>query len=144
MLLSTLTGGCHCGNIQLELTLTRAREAYNPRACDCDFCTKHSAAYLSDPKGSLTIHIKDGARAGKYRQGNAIAEFLICTHCGVLVGVTYENEGRLFGAANARAIQGGKGFGPEQPVSPKSLSADQKISRWQDVWFPDVIITALN
>jgi hypothetical protein len=139
---STLTGSCHCGNIQLELGLTRAPETYNPRACDCDFCTKHSAAYLSDPQGSLAIRIKDESKVGRYRQGNAIAEFLICTHCGVLSAVTYENEGRMYGAANARAIQGGKGFGPEQTVSPKTLSADQKMSRWQDVWFPDVSITA--
>lgn len=133
-----LTGGCHCGNIQLTLELTRAPETYNPRACDCDFCTKHSAVYLSDPKGSLTIRIKDDSKVGKYRQGNAIAEFLICSNCGVLAAVTYENEGRVYGAANARAIQGGKGFGLEQPVSPKTLSADAKMSRWRDVWFPDV------
>lgn len=139
---SKLSGSCHCGNIQLELELTRAPETYNPRACDCDFCTKHSAAYLSDPKGSLIIRIKDENKVGKYRQGNAIAEFLICSNCGVLAAVTYENEGRLYGAANAKATQGGKGFGPEQPVSPKTLSADQKMSRWQDVWFPDVTITA--
>lgn len=140
--MSTLTGGCHCGNIQLELVLTRTQDTYNPRACDCDFCTKHSAAYLSDPKGSLAIRIKDESKVGRYRQGNAIAEFLICSNCGVLAAVTYANEGRLYGAANARAIQGGKGFGPEQTVSPKTLSADQKMSRWQDVWFPDVRVTA--
>ena len=142
MRLSTLTGSCHCGNIQLELTLTRAPDAYNPRVCDCDFCTKHSAAYLSDPKGSLTIRIKDQSKVGRYRQGNGIAEFLICSDCGVLVGVTYANEGRVYGTANARAIQAGKGFGPEQTVSPKTLTADQKMSRWQDVWFPDVRVTA--
>jgi hypothetical protein len=142
--LSKLTGGCHCGNIQIELELTRAPETYNPRACDCDFCTKHSAAYVSDPKGSLAIRIKDESKVGKYRQGNAIAEFLICTSCGVLVGVTYKSERQVYGAANAKAIQGGKGFGPEQPVSPKKLSGDEKMSRWQDVWFPDVIVTTLN
>jgi hypothetical protein len=141
--LNTLTGGCHCGNIQLTLELTRTPETYNPRACDCDFCTKHSAAYLSDPKGALTVRIRDEGQVGRYRQGNAIAEFLICTHCGVLTVVTYENAGQVYGAANARAIQGGKGFAAEQPVSPKTLSADQKTSRWQDVWFPDVTITML-
>lgn len=140
MTVNTLTGGCHCGNIQLELELTRAPDSYNPRACDCDFCTKHSAAYLSDPKGALTIRIQDSAKVGRYRQGNTLAEFLICSDCGVLVGVTYKNEGRLYGAANAKAIQGGKGFGPEQTVSPKTLSGEQKVSRWRDVWFPDVTI----
>ena len=138
--LNTLTGGCHCGNIRVDLELTRAREAYKPRTCDCDFCTKHSAAYLSDPEGSLVIRIKDAGRVGKYRQGDGIAEFLICSNCGVLVGVTYETEGRAYGAVNAKAVQGGKGFGPEQTVSPKTLSADAKMSRWQDVWFHDVSV----
>lgn len=138
--LHKLTGGCHCGNIQVDLELTRAPAAYNPRACDCDFCTRHSAAYVSDPKGSLVIRIKDEGRVGKYRQGAGIAGFLICTNCGVLVGVTYETEGQVYGAVNARAIQGGEGFGPEQPVSPKTLSADAKMRRWQDVWFHDVSI----
>ena len=139
--LNKLSGGCHCGNIQIELDLTRAPETYNPRACDCDFCTKHSAAYLSDPKGSLTIRIKDESKVEKYRQGSGQAEFLICTDCGVLVGVTYESEGRIYGAVNAKAIDGVKSFGPEQPVSPKTLSADAKTSRWQNVWFPDVTVT---
>lgn len=143
MSLNKLNGGCHCGNIQLELELARAPDAYNPRACDCDFCTQHSAAYLSDPKGSLTIRIKDEDKLGRYRQGNGIAEFLICRNCGVLTAVTYKNEGRVYGAVNARAIQGGKGFGPEQTVSPKTLSADAKMSRWRDVWFQDVAVTVL-
>lgn len=140
--LKKLSGGCHCGNIQMELELTRAPETYNPRACDCDFCTKHSAAYLSDPQGSLAIRIKDGSRTTKYCQGSGQAEFLICTNCGVLVGVTCNTKGRVYGAANAKAIEGGKRFGPEQPVSPKTLSGSEKMSRWQDVWFPDVNITA--
>jgi hypothetical protein len=143
MVLTKLSGGCHCGNIQMELELARTPETYNPRACDCDFCTKHSATYLSDPKGSLVIRIKDESHVGRYRQGSGQAEFLICTNCGVLVGVLYQSEGRLYGAANAKAIQGGKGFGPEQPVSPKTLSADAKASRWLDVWFSRVAVSAL-
>ena len=106
--MSTLSGGCHCGNIRIELELTRAPESYNPRACDCDFCTKHSAAYVSEPKGSLAIRVKDAGKIGRYRQGNGIAEFLICTNCGVLVGVVYDAEGRVYGAANAKAIQGAR------------------------------------
>jgi len=143
MALTKLIGGCHCGNIQMELELTRAPDTYNPRACDCDFCTKHSAAYLSDPQGSWIIRIQDVSKVGKYRQGSGQAEFLICRNCGVLVGVTYKSEGRLYGAANAKAVQGGKGFGPEQSVSPKTLSADAKASRWQDVWFPRVTVSTL-
>ena len=139
--MSNLTGACHCGNLRLDLTLTRAADEYNPRACDCDFCTKHSAAYVSDPQGSLAIHIEDEHQVTRYRQGNELAEFLICANCGVLATVLYKNDaGRLFAAVNARAVVGGKDFGPEQPVSPKQLSGDAKMKRWQEGWFSKVSV----
>src|SRR5437762_851279 len=65
----SLKGGCHCGNISIEMTLTQTAASYIPRACDCDFCRKHSAAYVSDPKGSLSIKVKDNDALGAYRQG---------------------------------------------------------------------------
>lgn len=136
----TLSGGCHCGNILLDIGLPQALTSYRPRACDCDFCRKHSAAYISDPQGSLGINIKNEGQTGRYRQGSGQAEFLVCRNCGVLVGVLYMSEGRLYGAANARAVEGETGFGPEQPVSPKTLSAGDKAKRWQDVWFSNVTV----
>lgn len=133
-----LQGGCHCGNIRLELTLTRVPGSYNPRACDCDFCTKHSAAYISDPAGTLEVRIRDESRANRYRQGSGQAEFLICAECGVLAGVFYASAEGVRGAVNARAVEGGAAFGPMQAVSPKNLSPADKARRWQDVWFPNV------
>ncbi|MGB9430426.1 MAG: aldehyde-activating protein [Gammaproteobacteria bacterium] len=135
-----ISSGCHCGNLRIDLELTRAPDTYNPRACDCDFCRKHSAAYVSDPQGSLAIRIQDESLRGTYRQGSGQAEFLFCTHCGVLVGVLYRNDGRLYAAVNAKAVEGGKAFGAEQPISPKTLSASEKVKRWQDVWFSNVSI----
>lgn len=137
-----ISGGCHCGNILVDLKLVRPPESYNPRACDCDFCVKHNAAYVSDRQGALVIGIKDGQLSGNYRQGSGQAEFLFCNNCGVLVGVMYRNDRRLYAAVNAKAVQGGKPFGPEQSVSPKKLSAEDKVKRWQDVWFPNVSIVA--
>jgi hypothetical protein len=133
-----ISGGCHCGNIRIDLELTRAPDTYNPRACDCDFCRKHNAAYISDPQGSLAIRIKDESLRGTCRQGSGQAEFLFCRNCGVLVSVLYRNDGRLYAAVNARAVQGGKPFGAEQTVSPQKLSAEDKVKRWQEVWFSNV------
>ena len=31
-------------------------------------------------------------------------------------------------------------LGPALPVSPKQLSASDKLLRWQEVWFPDVLV----
>jgi hypothetical protein len=133
-----LSGGCHCGNLRVDLQLTLAPHAYSPRACDCDFCHKHNATYISDPQGSLVIHFSDERLKGAYRQGSAQAEFIYCKNCGVLVCAMYNAGARLFAAVNARAVSGGQPFGPQQSVSPKTLSASEKLKRWQEAWFPHV------
>jgi hypothetical protein len=135
-----VSGGCHCGNLLVEAQLTRAPESYQPRACDCDFCRKHGAAYLSDPQGSLSIVIRDAQRTARYRQGSGTAELLLCQDCGVLVAALYQGDAGLHGVVNARAIGAGTGFGAPQPVSPRMLSAPDKVRRWQEIWFPNVSV----
>lgn len=135
------TGGCHCGNIALEIELTKPLGAYRPRACDCDFCRKHSAAYLSDPRGRLTIRVGREAELGRYRQGDGLADFLFCRKCGVLAGVTRLENGTLRGAVNARAMLNLASVGPDTPISPKTLSAQAKAERWKSIWFPDVTLS---
>ena len=133
-------GGCHCGNIALEIELTEEAGAYRPRACDCDFCRRHAAAYLSDPRGRLTIRVEHGSDLGRYRQGNGLAEFLFCRTCGVMVGATYAEHGRLYATVNSRAVAGLEGLGPEAPVSPRTLSPQAKSERWKSLWFSDVTL----
>jgi hypothetical protein len=131
-------GGCHCGNIRVELELTRAPSTYIPRACDCDFCRKHGAAYVSDARGSVLIRIKDPGNSGKYRQGSGQAEFLLCRSCGVLVGVLHSVASRLYATINVNATDVRADFGTEQTASPKNLSANEKTQRWQEIWFANV------
>ena len=124
----------------MEMQLTAAAETYTPRACDCDFCRKHGAAYVSDAKGALLLRMKNAGDRGAYRQGSGQAEFVLCRNCGVLVGVMCLGEGRLYGAVNVRAVDGAVRFADEQTVSPQKLSADAKAERWQQVWFANVDI----
>lgn len=135
-----VSGGCHCGNVRVELQLAHAPDTYAPRACDCDFCTKHAAAYVSDPQGSVGFRIRDGRHAVRYRQGSGRAEFLLCAICGVLVGVLYRDGERVYAAVNAKSVGDVAGFGVARQVSPKTLSESEKVSRWQDVWFSKVSI----
>src|SRR5882724_8916986 len=123
----SLSGGCYCGNVLLDLQLSNEPGSYQPRACDCAFCRKHGAAYISDAQGSLRIRIKDQRRSSTYRQGSELAELLLCTQCGVLVGALYRTEARIYATVNARVIEGAEGFGPEQAVSPKTLSSEAKV-----------------
>jgi hypothetical protein len=138
-----LSGGCHCGNIAVELELPRSPATYHPRACDCEFCRKHGAAYVSDPKGALRIRIRDERDAGRYTQGSGMAKLLLCRNCGVLAAALYAEHGRLYASVNARildtrAVQ----FAAAQPVSPQTLSEREKVQRWQDIWFSDVSMGA--
>jgi hypothetical protein len=138
-------GGCHCGNILVEIELTRAPGTYNPRACDCDFCRKHGATYVSDPQGSLLIRIKDERESRKYRQGSGTADCLLCRNCGILIGALYRSsDGRLYAAVNAKVVDGRASFGAEQSVSPKALSASEKVQRWQNIWFHNVSVVGVD
>ena len=139
-----LKGGCHCGNIIVEVELARSPSAYNPRACDCAFCRKHGASYVSDPHGSLLIQIKDECFFGKYHQGSGIAECLLCTNCGVLVGIVSQSNGQLYGTVNSKVIDEGDRFGEETSVSPRLLSDSEKTERWKGVWFANVNIGTVS
>lgn len=131
-------GGCRCGNIGLELSLSQVPSAYAPRACDCDFCRSHAAAYVSDPKGSLTLTLRDPSQTARCRQGSGTAEFLVCTQCGVLAAVLYESAGRSYAAVNSKTVNGGLDFGAAQAVSSKRLSPQEKQQRWRELWFRQV------
>lgn len=129
---------CHCGAIELSFTLSRPAADYQPRACDCDFCRRHGAAYISDPAGSLAIRYAGAAVLGRYRQGSGTADCLVCRECGVLVGAIYEDGESRYGTLNRRILLEDPGFGAEVVASPKVLDAGAKVTRWRDVWFAGV------
>lgn len=138
-----VNGGCHCGGIEFSAELSQAPGSYTPRACDCDFCQKHGATYISDPSGRLRITLAAQSAVRPYRQGSGAAEFLICGTCGVLVAVLYRDNQVTYGAINARAANAPTAFGTAKPVSPKTLSSTDKVKRWQEVWFADVGVSPL-
>jgi len=140
----TVSGGCHCGNIGVTLRLPRPPNKYQPRACDCDFCSRYDAAYVSDAQGSLAIEIEDASAVENFTQGDQLAQFMICRKCAVLIGAHFRVAGRLYAAVNARVADASVDFGEPLVVSPKKLSAPEKQQRWQSLWFADVRITGLT
>jgi hypothetical protein len=136
--MSTVLGGCDCGNLSIELELTEPSDSYHPRTCDCRFCRKHAAAYVSDPHGSLRIKVRDTELLARYRQGSGTAEFLLCARCGVLIGVCYQEGELRYAAVNVRAIGDGAAFGSPTVVSPKALAVDERVQRWKQLWFSNV------
>jgi hypothetical protein len=138
--LHKLNGACHCGNISLDISLSMPPSSFQVRICDCDFCRKHGAGFISDVHGSLVISIRDAGQSGQYQQGSSTADFLFCKKCGVFAAVTLQSDGRLYSAVNFKTISGNVNFGAEVPVSPKLLSVSEKAARWKNNWFCDVTI----
>ncbi|HJS35719.1 MAG TPA: aldehyde-activating protein [Pseudoxanthomonas sp.] len=134
---SRLEGGCHCGAITLAFSTALTPETTSPRACDCSFCRAHGAAWISDPAGQLDIHAQ-ADRLRRYRQGSLAAQFLLCGECGVLVGVLHEDGGRRYAAVNAACLEARDAFAASVPASPRTLSADEKTTRWRQLWIGDV------
>ena len=139
-----VNAACHCGNILVDLELARAPSTYTPRACDCNFCRKYGASYVSDAQGSLLIRISDEHECGKYRQGSGLADFLLCRNCGVLVGVCHRSDGRLYAAVNAKAVDVRVNFRAEQPVSPKKLAESEKWVRWHEICVSNVSVVNVD
>lgn len=134
-------GGCHCGNLRWRFETTRTTGDYAPRACDCDFCSRHRAAWVSDPQGALRIDVHHATGLQRYRQGSRQADFLVCRTCGVLVAVAaLTGDGRLLGAVNHHAFDQRDGFAGETAVSPRMLAADAKLERWTHLWTPTVLM----
>lgn len=94
---------------------------------------------MSDPNGSLIVHVRDEKSLHRYRQGSNTADMVLCGNCGVLIGGAYQSEGNVFAAINAMIIDGGAKFGETTPASPKELAAAEKVRRWTDLWFANVV-----
>ncbi|QSX31589.1 GFA family protein [Shewanella cyperi] len=71
---------CHCGAVELELTLPSGVE--NPRRCDCSICRRKGAIVASVKLDGIRI-IK-GAEVLKLYQFNTMtAKHYFCSICGV-------------------------------------------------------------
>lgn len=129
-------GGCHCGAVRWTFETRHPLPQFAPRACDCDFCTRHRAAWVSDAEGALQLRDADG-QMRRYRQGSGQAEFVFCGRCGVLAGVIcVDAQGVLRGAINRNGFDERQLLGDEVVASPQRLDADAKLARWSQLWTP--------
>ena len=131
-------GSCHCGSVGIVLLTSRNAADLHPRACDCSFCVKHGASYISDPQGSLRIKAQRRDVIGEYRQGSGNARFLICRACGVLIAVVFHSAAGCHGTMNSRCIEGTITLGKPEAISPGQLDSEGKKERWVRLWAPVV------
>ena len=137
---SKLRGSCHCGDITLQVSLPPGSQALVPRRCDCGFCSRHGAEWISAADGRLEIQFADGAAAGRYRQGSNQADLVFCRRCGALTHVCIEESGRMLAAANSRMFDQSRLLAAAEPVSPQRLDAAEKLQRWRRLWFARVVL----
>jgi len=59
------------------------------------------------------------------------------------MAVLLQADGQTFGAINAKAfVASNVTFGAEIGVSPQKLAPGAKVTRWRELWFANVSLTA--
>ena len=130
-------GGCHCGNLEFVFEASAPLEALGLRADQCSFCRAHHARNTSDPKGVMSIFVRNAGALIRYRFGLRTADFLICARCGVYIGALMEEGGRSWFTVNVNA------FRPpppdEFPIAPVDYDVEDvpaRIARRKQRWTP--------
>jgi hypothetical protein len=87
-------GGCHCGNVRVQLQLSKSPEDVAVRACGCSFCRSHRPRMISDPMGLLRVSADRWDNVRLYRFGTRTCDFIVCGSCGVFVAAVSDARER--------------------------------------------------
>jgi hypothetical protein len=71
---------CHCGAVQLELSLPDG--IVDPRRCDCSICRRKGAIVASVPLSGITI-IRGADVLRLYQFNTGTAKHYFCSVCGI-------------------------------------------------------------
>ena len=126
------SGQCSCGQTKIKISLPKELSQYSPRACDCDFCISRKISYLSHPDGELEI--TSIAPLNVQRQGSKQAGFITCNSCQSVIAASLQLDKSLIGALNSTLLSNFSMLQAPTKVSPKTLTANEKIARWKTVW----------
>jgi hypothetical protein len=135
---TTLTGGCHCGNMKVAFETSLDPRNLSLRACQCSFCRRHGGVNTSDPAGRLVVEVREPERLQRYRFGLRITDFLICRTCGTYVAAVTEIEGRSLGVLNVNVLDEHEPFA--RPPTPMEYGTEQvqdrearRVKAWMQV-----------
>ena len=135
-----IVGSCHCGNIRFELHWTPEPDVIPARACACSFCRRHGAAWTASPSASLRIGIADPAQVSRYAFDTGTADFLVCSHCGIVPAVVSRIDGHLYAVVNVNTFENVE---PSRlrhaPVSLAGESEDERLDRRKRNWIGNVV-----
>ena len=133
-------GGCHCGNLRLEMRLTQSPERVRLRACGCSFCRAHQTRTCSDPDGSVEIRAGDWGLVEPYRFGTGTADFLICKRCGVYIGAVCETASGTRAVINTNCLDDRAAFtGAPNATDHDGETSEARLARRAANWTPAVL-----
>jgi hypothetical protein len=133
-------GSCHCGNIRFTVTWSDQGRVIQSRACGCDFCAKHGAAWTSNPLGQFRVRVADDTRVALYRFGTKTADFHVCLTCGVTPIVTCTIEGRRYAVVNVNTFEDvDKSELAEAAANFEGESEENRLARRRRNWTPEAI-----
>jgi hypothetical protein len=144
-----LTGGCHCGALELTFETRRQPGELTVRACGCSFCRRHASRTISDPQGRVEFVVHDPLRLHRYRFGLGTAEFLICCNCGVYVGAVMADAETAYAIVNINVLatpnqarlSAGQIFTQDAiPISYDRESAVERRARRRARWTPAMVV----
>jgi hypothetical protein len=130
-------GGCHCGAIRVNLTLSMPPGEIEVRACDCTFCRAHGARNVTDASGLIEISYRDPNVVERYRFGLRTADFIICRACGVYVAAVALTADGLRATMNVNVLTDRDLFRVETAVvSYSGETAESRLARRAENWTP--------
>jgi hypothetical protein len=136
-----LEGACHCKNIQLHFYTEQQVANLSPRQCQCSFCRKHNASWISDPHARVEVTVAMPEKVSHYRLGTKTAEFLICGVCGVVPLVTCRMDDTLHGVLNRYCFETSEVFGETVKTDFSSEDVTNRLERRKRTWISQVKIT---
>jgi len=137
----TFEGRCHCGRVKVAFSTDKDPRSILPREDGCGFCQRHRALALTDPAGSLSVHLPADPPT-PYRFGLNITDFHVCDRCGVWVAATWPDGDGLRGIVNLPALDERSLF-DAQPLAVNFDAEDvpAREARRRMAWTPAFVVT---
>lgn len=130
-----IEGSCHCGNISFGLEWNPDPREIVARACGCSFCTRHGGVWTSNPKGGLSVLLRDRALVSQYRFGTGTAAFHVCSTCGAVPVVTSDIDGQTYAVVNVNCFTNtGAVAISKAPADFDAEEEAQRLARRKRVW----------
>ena len=97
-----VTVTCHCGAVELRVTLSEGLET--ARRCDCSFCRRRAAPMVSAPLEALEV-VRGADKLTVYQFGTRTAVHHFCSVCGIYTHHRRRSDPNEYGV-NMGAIDG--------------------------------------